>query len=321
MKFLYHIFGIDHRFFKNQSLNDSAELVILLSLLLILSFIGFWITFSLTIQSFLPSILLSIAVCAFMLNMYRLIFSISDNELGVQQSKKRMISFILKRSPILIILTLVISSSIQTKFFRSFLEEGIYSYKNQLIEEFTRSVESSTFQEIENIELEYDRARSYLMDIGSEGGLLDQLAREKDASLLYIQEKSIKKINNYKEKIDSSSFFMAQIRILTERNFIMFILVTIILFLLYLSPIYIYISNEPFYEYSRAQKDISRNIIIDEFEKFKNLYKDNFNKSTGLLIEYNSNYEDPPFNSIRKSKEYKLLKKGSLAKWYSEIMQ
>ena len=295
-------------------------LIILLTLLLILSFIGFWITFSSTIQSFFPSILLSIAVCAFMLNMYRLIISISDNELGVNQSIKSKILFVLKRSPILIILTLVLSSSIQTKFFNSSLGDGMNSYKNQLIEGFTRSVKASTFQEIENIELEYDRSKSYLIDIGSEDRL-DQLAKEKDANLLSIQDKSIKKINKYKAMINSSSFFMAQIRILIDQNFIMFILVTIIFILLYLSPIYIYISSEPLSEYTKAQKVLSTKIILEEFEKFKDLYKSNFKKSSGLLLEYDSNYLDPPFNLIRKSKEYKLLKKGSLAKWYTEIMK
>lgn len=320
MKLIYNIFGLDHRFIGGLGKRESDRFIILLGFILVLSFVGFWTTFKLTIQSSFLSITLSFAVSAFVLNMYRLIFSISDNESDQYLNRKKAILFILKRSPILIILALVVSASIQTLVFRYTVKEGLVEYKNQLINDYSRSVEASTFQEIEDIEIEYERARAYYLDLGMDKSIIE-LTKDKESNLLAIRQKTEMNMNTFKSRIDSSDFFMAQIRLLIQKNPFLFLIFTIIIVALYLFPIYNYISSNYLKNYTVKQKDISKRIILDEFNGFKEIYRLNFKNSTGLDLKFESKFEDPPFNLVGKPKDYKVLKKGSLAKWYSEILQ
>ena len=69
------------------------------------------------------------------------------------------------------------------------------------------------------------------------------------------------------------------------------------------------------YNFHGGNFKLSMQIIIDEYNSFKELYPMLMMKSMGHELEFSEKYKDPPFNTVRLEPPYRVLKKGSLLKW------
>ena len=116
----------------------------------------------------------------------------------------------------------------------------------------------------------------------------------------------------YKE-VNSSNFFMKKIRIVSSQP--IHWLFTIISVIIFLVPIYIYNSTSFFLNYQKSLLSNNKKLILYEYNSYKNTYINLLSSQTEQEVVVNERYEDPPFNTKLKTRNIKVLKKGSLLEW------
>ncbi|AFL79715.1 hypothetical protein Aeqsu_0190 [Aequorivita sublithincola DSM 14238] len=73
---------------------------------------------------------------------------------------------------------------------------------------------------------------------------------------------------------------------------------SILLLLVFISPFLVKFSIKPSSKYVLEKRAIEKKIILDDYKRFKEIYKNIFYRDYKLPIEYKENYLDPPFNNI-----------------------
>jgi hypothetical protein len=287
----------------------------LILFVLSLAAFGFYYAIYNTTESLFLGIIVATFFTLLILNIYRLVFSISEGELTKYDNFWNVTIFVLKRGFILIALSLFISKSLEVYIFKNQLEIHVNKYKNGLKRDFNRTLDIGLLKERQSIDEEYER-RIYddklFGKFSSEN--MDKYALERDQKLIEIQKKV--DIKNYliQQKIDASNFFITKIKLLftyIPQSW----LLTLMIISFFLSPFYVFLLTPLFTEYDTSCANASRQIIIDEYNSFKELYSMLMMKSMGRELKFVEKYKDPPFNTVRVEPSYRVLKKGSLLKW------
>ncbi len=258
---------------------------------------------------------LSLFLMLIVYNFYRLIFSIIEGELNYMSNKLEILSFILKRSFVLILLSLFISKSFQAYIFDDIVSEKIKKYKQVLISDYDKSLDKIYGKDIESIIINYEETQEYLNSLGENN--LKSLKLETELQIDSIQNIINKERGEINRAITNSSFFITRISIVSKDLNFSWIL-TIMIIALFLSPIYIFITNPIFREYDIKYRQVNNKIISEHYDYFKKKYSELMKKSTDLDIVYEEKYQDPPYNSIKIHSSEKYLKKGSLIKWINK---
>lgn len=73
---------------------------------------------------------------------------------------------------------------------------------------------------------------------------------------------------------------------------------TIFLLLIFISPFLLKFSIKPTSQYVLEKRTIEKKIILEDYQRFKDVYKSIFFRDYNLPIEFKENYLDPPFNTI-----------------------
>ncbi len=314
LRYFCYSIGIDF-----SMINGHVNLLRLFTFLLIsiifFTFFGFLFAINTSTESFLLSFPLSIFFTLIVFNIYRLVFSSSEGELNKHDTFLDVSLFVFKRGFVLILLSFFISKSVGVYVFDNDVDFYLNKYKNSLKDDYNKSLELSQIREINSIIDEFeskirdDILFDRFLDINA-----DNYSKERDFKLAEI-EKSIEFKNiAFQKKIDSSTFFLTSIRLLSSKIPESWLL-TIFLMVIFLVPIYMILLTPIFKEYDLKCDEVSKKIIVDEYmfflEKYKNLILD----STGKKIVFEEKFEDPPFNKIKIKSKIKTLKKGSLLKW------
>ena len=276
ISWLCYLVGIDYSKIKS---GNNILLVFSINIVFTLCLAAFSFYFAIykTTESLFLGVLLGLFFSLFILNIYRLIFSISEGELNKYDKFWDVTRFVLKRGVILIALSL-------------------FKERMEVIEEFNRKVSDDK-----------------LFDRFSEAKR-DNYIKERETKLVALQEKVNLKNTIIEKKILESNFFITKIKLLNkhvpESLFLILIIISI-----FLSPFYLFLLTPLFTKYDTECASISKQIITEEYIYFKELYSKLMLESTGKKMEFVENYEDPPFNNIQIKPSYRVLKKGSLLKW------
>lgn len=318
LKNLCQFIGIDHSHIRT----DNDNLYYLFGsvvLVVILTFFGFSYSIYSTIESIFLSVIIATFFCLLIHNIYRLIFSISEGELDKYDNNWDITKFILKRGFILIALALFISKSIEVNIFNQRLKFYLSEFKQDLKRDFNSTLELTQADFRSYVEDDY-KMKIY------EDKLFDRFSAEKVKQYAIVRSEKLKKLQNqnyYKNteidhKISKSNFFITRIKLLSKYIPESWI-ITVIIILIFLSPLYIFLSSQLFTEYDASCSIVNRKIILDEYKHFKKTYTEIMFRSTGKKINVIENYEDPPFNQIKIKSSYQTLKKGSLLEWISKF--
>lgn len=315
IRWLYHLIGIDYSQIKsNNNIIFFFSGIIILALILVLS--GFYYAIYNTTESVLLGILLAIFFSLFVLNIYRLVFSISEGELNKYVEFWDVSKFILKRGFLIIALSLFISKSLEVYIFKDQLRVHVKNYKNNIKAEFNKTIDLGLLKERDNVEEEYNIS---LFDDKLFGTYSEQsekvYAQKRENKLIELEQLVAEKNKIIENKIQESEFFITKIQLL-NKHIPQSWLVTVVVISIFLSPFYIFLLTPLFTEYDSACYNISNRIIIDEYNYFKAKYPNLMEMSIGNRIELNEKFEDPPFNLVKIKSNIKVLKKGSLLKWF-----
>ena len=314
VRWLCYLVGVDFAQIKSGN-NILLAFAGLILFVLSLAAFGFYYAIYNTTESLILGIIVAAFFTLLILNIYRLVFSISEGELTKYDKFWDVSKFVLKRGFILIALSLFISKSLEVYIFKDQLKFHVNYYKNGLKRDFNRTLEIGLLKDRQSIDEEYER-RIY------DDKLFDKFlaenvkkyALERDRKLIEIQKKVDLENSVIQQKINASNFFITKIKLLFTHIPESWLL-TLIIISIFLSPFYVFLLTPLFTEYDTACASASRQIIIDEYNSFKEMYPIFMMKSMGHELNFEEKWEDPPFNTIKIGPPYRVLKKGSLLKW------
>ena len=318
VRWLCYLVGVDYAQIKSGN-SILLFFVGLIIIVLSLAAFGFYFAIYNTTESLFLGAIFSTFFTLLILNIYRLVFSISEGELTKYDKFWDVTKFVINRGFILIALSLFISKSLEVYIFKDQLKFHLNNYKNELKKDFNRTLEIGLLKDKQSIIEEYER-RIYddeLFDKFSDENV-EKYALERDRKLIEIQTKVDLENSLIQQKIDTSNFFITKIKLLYT-HIPESLLLTLTIICVFLSPFYFFLLTPLFTEYDTACAKASRQIIIDEYNSFKDLYPRLMMKSMGQELEYTERYKNPPFNTVRLEPSYRVLKKGSLLKWIEKF--
>ncbi|MFL2628388.1 MAG: DUF4407 domain-containing protein [Candidatus Marisimplicoccus sp.] len=309
--------GLDHFFFKEEDRNILYKISAIVFAILIISLLGLVYGFNLAFKDLFSSIFLSLFVLLFIYNFYRLIFSIIEGELDYNSDKLEIYKFIIKRSFVLILLSIFVSKSFQANIFEGIVENKLMEYKNELLSDYDKSLDKIYGEDIESVIVAYEEDIEYKLANKLTENDLIPLELERNSKIDSIQQIIEKERSEINYAISESNFFITRISIVSGKMPYSWI-ITILIVSLFLSPIYIFITNPVFRKYDVLCRKVNNKIILDHYDFFKKRYTELMKESTGIHIEYPEKYQDPPFNTLKIEPTYKYLKKGTLLKWFDK---
>lgn len=310
--FLINIFGLDDFFDLKINRIKLSYFVISLIIILLISFFSLFYAFYMMTQSIFLSAILSFFFTAFILNIYRLIFSISNGGTLVLKEYSTFIKEFFMKSFIIIILSIFISKTIEVALFESPISFHLNAYKKSLLNNYDKLQRVSYDQQIIDLEYEFEEKLAFDKIIGVDNSKgLEKNLNQEISSIEILAEKKLKTV---KRKILDSNFFITKIKILSYKLPSSWIF-TFFILLLFLSPIYIFMTDPVFKSYNSKIEKLNFKIIQSDYEFFKSKYSQLLFDKLSKKIELEEYFEDPPFNKTKKTLEFKILKKGSLLTW------
>ena len=140
IKILSKFLGLDYFFIQKNDIKVIYNITLIMIVIFIISSIGLIYGFNLAFEGLLISVLISLFIVLFIYNFYRLIFSIIEGELDHKSNLMDTYKFIIKRSLVLILLSVFISKSFQAYIFEGIVENKLIEYKQKLIFDYDKSL-------------------------------------------------------------------------------------------------------------------------------------------------------------------------------------
>lgn len=307
--------GLDLSFLLKKDFSVVYRVSLIIISILIISLVSMIYGLEMALDNLLLAVPVSFFVVFIIYNFYRLIFSIIEGELEFNTNYLDISKFIFKRGFVLILISIFVSKSFQTLVFSEQVSNYLDSYKKGLLIDYNKQLDKSFGKEIESIIISYESKIDFEQSIGVDNYFT--LTKEKDSLINLIQleiDKERLEINN---AISDSNFFITRISLLSSKMPFSW-LFTLIIVIIFMSPIFIFVTNTSFKNYDRLSREINNKIILEHYDYFKNKYFELMKKSTDLEIAYEEKYQDPPYNSIKIHSSEKYLKKGSLITWFNK---
>ena len=240
ISWLCYLVGVDYSKIKSgKNILLFFSLVIVFTLLL--AAFGFYFAIYNTTESVFLGVLLGLFFSLFILNIYRLVFSISEGELNKYDKFWDVTIFVLKRGFILIALSLFISNSLEVYIFKDELNSHLLKYKQDLKKNFNKTVELGLLKERMTVIEEFNRKVSddKLFDRFSEENRNDYIT-DKENKLTALQDKVDLKNRIIEKKILESNFFITKIKLL-YKHVPESLFVTLVIIAIFLSPFYVFL--------------------------------------------------------------------------------
>ncbi len=201
----------------------------------------------------------------------------------------------ISRTGFILFMAFILSKPIEIFFLRNILNDKVEVYKKGLIQEHTKKIEE-LFAE-EEVKLKNEIASKELLNAyhATDAEIL-RLTQSLDS----IQLKKKVLINNAESRINLNSFFIYRTR-LSVSKFPLSWLIWAIVTVIFLFPGYLIYSIGHEEEYYRLKSAMENNMILHAWSLFNEQYTDLFKRKYGYETSFFSLYEDPPFNTKRKS--------------------
>ena len=231
ISWLCYLVGVDY-----SKIKSGKNILLIFSLVIVftlcLAAFGFYFAIYNTTENVFLGTLLGLFFSLFILNIYRLVFSISEGELNKYDKFWDVTKFVFKRGFILIALSLFISNSLEVYIYKHQLDFHLLEYKKDLKKDFNKTVELGLLKEKMQIYNEYNRKVSddKLFDRFSEIKR-DDYIKERETKLIALQQKIDIKNRIIEKKISESNFFITKIKLLykhvPESFFVTIIIISI----------------------------------------------------------------------------------------------
>jgi hypothetical protein len=321
LKDFFHILSGDDRSIIRQCSQETQDRFALIGALvacvIVVSFISVTGAFIHFFDFILFDIVIGVFFALMIANIYiLLLYTLSKNLLPHISSQGAKWSSVILRMAFIGVFAMIVSKPFELLFFNSMLENDIAVYKQteyQNGQAVVNSIYENSFAELEK-----------LIQLGDESAnsILETKKAEKEETLIQL-----------KQKIDSSEFYLQQIKILNSK-YVFTWLITLLMITLFLSPIYLKYLMDEQNEFYQKKKQIEIQIVLDEYGSFKTKYElfwksffsdlvvrpPNKNERMNVVLAeivqkkyaFEVVFADPPFNTIRKRDARDFLEQKSL---------
>jgi len=315
---LVKVFGIDPEHIKLES-NKLIWFSVVISLSIILGGYGFYYAMFETTGSIVIGVVIGLFFGLLIVNLYRLFFSIISTRYRPKSNFVQIAISIIKRAYILIILAAFVSKSLETQILSRSLNKHLSNWKYELVENYKNTLDANIDSERQEVLADFRRKLSddQLFDRDSEVNRKEYEA-ERDALLQDIEASIEIRIHSIENEIRRSNFFITRIRFLAEGMPASWF-ITALMVVLFVYPVYLFLFDPLFIEYARSSEAHNRDKVISEHTSFVVEYNKLFDKFGEKTILWEELYVDPPFNSLKKPREYEVLNKGSLVNWIEKF--
>ena len=309
---LFILLGFDKEILKSKGSGSGiiTSFTFLYILILSLSLYACYYAGYLLSDNMFSASLISLFLTYIMHNMYRLIIATS-HEGNSLSTRKEIYKYISVKGFLVVILSLFISSSLCVSVFDSEINMDLKKYKSNLASDYQQLLSTTYGGQIAELNKVYQDEMEFNLLVNKINNINDSLVLQKN--LLQIEQLKQAKIDNFNSAIISSNFFLR--RVIIVSNYPRFWLITILIVLFFLLPLYIFNSAAYFLNYQLTIEDNNNKLVLEDYTNFKRTYVNLLSASSGQEITINERYEDPPFNTIPITREDMILQKGSLLEW------
>ena len=306
------LLGFDNYILKSKEGGSAAifSFTLLYILILSLSLYACYYAGYLLSDNVFSAALISLFLTFIMHNMYRLIIATSYEGKSLTR-KREVLKYTSTKGFLVVILSLFISSSLCVSVFDSEITMDLKKYKSNLASDYEKLLSSTYGNQIAELNKVYQDEIEFNLLVNQTNNINDSLVLQKN--LLQIEQLKQAKIDNFNSAIVASNFFLRRVVIVS--NYLRFWLITILIVLFFILPLYIYNKSTYFLSYQLAVEKNNVELVLEKYNNFKNTYVNLLSASSVQKITINERYEDPPFNTIPITREDMILQKGSLLKW------
>ena len=309
---LFILLGFDKEVLKSKEGGSGTILffTFLYILILSLSLYACYYAGYLLSDNMFSAVLICLFLTYIMHNMYRLAIATSYEGKNLT-SRKEIYKYISVKGFLVVILSIFISSSLCVSVFDSEINMDLKKYKSNLASDYQQLLSTTYGGQIAELNKVYQDEMEFNLLVNKINNINDSLVLQKN--LLQIEQLKQAKIDNFNSAIISSNFFLR--RVIIVSNYPRFWLITILIVLFFLLPLYIFNSAAYFLNYQLTIEDNNNKLVLEDYTNFKRTYVNLLSASSGQEITINERYEDPPFNTIPITREDMILQKGSLLEW------
>jgi len=306
------LLGFDNDILKSKEGGSAAifSFTLLYILILSLSLYACYYAGYLLSDNVFSAALTSLFLTFIMHNMYRLIIATSYEGKSLTR-KREVLKYTSTKGFLVVILSLFISSSLCVSVFDSEITMDLKKYKSNLASDYEELLSTTYGSQIAELNKAYQDEIEFNLLVNKTNNLNESLVLQEN--LLQIEQLKQSKIDGFNSAIIVSNFFLRRVVIVS--NYPRFWLITILIVLFFLLPLYIFNRSTYFVSYQLAVEENNVELVLEEYHSFKNTYVNLLSASSGQEITINERYEDPPFNTIPITREDMILQKGSLLKW------
>jgi hypothetical protein len=297
-----------------------------------LCFISCYFTFTKLFQNYFIGIPIGIFFSFMITNIYLLLlYTLSKNSFPCKTDKLSQLFSISIRLIFICFIAIVVSKPIETLFFSIPLENEIENFKQEQLDKYKKSTTEYYDAETKNLRIIIEKEKKNYINIESSQIVnYEKLLRQKE-----LQKDDL--IASMTNLINKSNYYIQSIVILNTKYRICW-LITFFTMIVFLAPAYLknFLGEQSFYY--KTKSTIEKKLVEEEYDIFKNRYKELFTRNIISKINYpkqedeknifvdvvkihnsiikNIQFSEPfidaPFNTIRKRDEREFLKEDDL---------
>ena len=291
---------------------------LLIFFILIISWISIYYATSLLFHSSFVEIFLSAFISILFVFIYIfLLHTFSKNPLQADATKTnrkwepffRLTNIV--RMGFVMLMAFLMSKPLEAFIFRSKIDNDVNEYRERILNNYTFKIEKLYGADIQKLD---NRITKYQTELSSIAGNEIKILNEEILSLKKRQKENIHRAT---ERVNHAEFLLFRIKRVAKNPVAwMCCAGIVILFILPGFLIYSISGNNIYYELKKAaEKDLVKN----EFVNFLLSYNSIFEYKFKYKISYYSEYEDPPFNTVRKPKPIFASQSDFLNKFSNEL--
>lgn len=271
-----------------------------------LCFISSFYTFTQLFNNYFVGIPISIFFSLTITNIYLLLLhTLTKKVLPHIKFKKSGIFTVFVRIVFIGLIAVIVSKPLEVLLFSFVLQDEITSFKKEKLEKYTK-------QTVEYFDKQIIEAKQELEQKMNLQESTRTVEIEKYYQSLQAKEnEKIKLIGDMQILVRDSNYYIRSIIILNTKYPICWF-VTLITVIIFLIPIYKKGRISLDSNYYKVKKSIETNLVIEEYERFKQKYNSIFKETFGIDKDFCEQYIDAPFNTIIKSDERDFMEQDIL---------
>lgn len=276
----------------------SGVIVLILFIISALSFhYSFNKLFHIPIFSWVVGIVFTLVV----INIYRLnIITLAPKRL--KYSLGYFVSLAIRTS-FIILISLTVVKPLELMIFEKKINNEISTIKENEIAKFVNETANYYNEEICLVDQELNDLKEKL----ASNGVIDSHDKLNYLSnkLAFLKKDKDFQIHETTRILNDSPYFIKSI-IMINKNHRLLWLLSVLLVLLFLTPFLLKFTASPSSYYNRKRLILQERIIEEEYGSYKKYYPIAFANSINKSLELIENYEDPPYNTIKKKDTRKI---------------